>query len=140
MTDGKKEGSATEKWRLPVEAFQGVLKRAEQAGIGMDVEVVLDDETGQIGEKLAHQLAEQWHQLVAEESEKKQKPHLDTNELAKQLQKGQLGAVVVKNDDDDNSQLLGMALFHRKAYSSWTGPVGGERDEAIKQKGPYKKI
>lgn len=97
------------------------------------------DEPGQISERKAQQLADQWNALIAGGEEAAQKPL--NSRARKQLQSGQLGAIVVQRKEQNDeaimngrannaniiqtkpSAIVGMAFFHRKGYSTWQGKV-----------------
>lgn len=81
---------------------------------------ILLDQPGQIDESIVDQLSAQWQQLTAQQLNARAR---------KQLQAGHLGAIVVQQGKDGNERkqdcndgkVLGIAFFHRKAYSTWQG-------------------
>jgi hypothetical protein len=109
------------------------------------MEVHLDEcsGSGQVSERNAFHLADQWLALVTkdtnrngeiikegleedEESGRKVYKFLNRRSLAKLLHNGLLGAIVVKKEQkaiEIKNKIVGMAFFHRKSYSTWQGRV-----------------
>lgn len=123
LTDQRETNKAIS-WRLSDNAFEHILRKAKP----MPVEVLVD-EAGMIEERKAKQLAEQWQTLVEERkpaaADERKSTAVNARVLAKLLQSGQMGAVCVRKaaaDDEQTPQkVVGMALFHTKAYSTWRG-------------------
>ena len=115
------------------------------------MEVHLDECSGsaQISERNAFHLADQWHSLVnsprngeiireelegdEENNGRKAYKFLNRRSLAKQINSGLLGAIVVRKEqkaiEEEMKKIVGMAFFHRRSYSTWQGRVRDLRRE-----------
>uniref|UniRef100_A0A1I8BCH9 N-acetyltransferase domain-containing protein n=1 Tax=Meloidogyne hapla TaxID=6305 RepID=A0A1I8BCH9_MELHA len=144
-TDGK-EVNKSIFWRLSAHAFGHVLRKAakqeqKENKDKLIMEVHLDEcsGSGQISERNAFHLADQWHSLVnsprngeiireelEEENNNERKAYkfLNRRSLAKLINSGLLGAIVVRKEQkaiEERNKIVGMAFFHRKSYSTWQG-------------------
>lgn len=146
-TDGK-EFNKSIFWRLSFHAFGHILRKAakqeqKENNEKLIMEVHLDECSGsaQISERNAFHLADQWHSLVnsprngeiireelegeEENNGRKAYKFLNRRSLAKQINSGLLGAIVVRKEqkaiEEEMKKIVGMAFFHRRSYSTWQG-------------------
>jgi ribosomal protein S18 acetylase RimI-like enzyme len=136
-------------WRLSAHAFGHVLRKAakqeqKENNEKLIMEVHLDEcsGSGQVSERNAFHLADQWLSLVTkdtnrngeiikegleedeENGRKAAYKFLNRRSLAKLLHNGLLGAIVVRKEQNEieiKNKIVGMAFFHRKSYSTWQG-------------------
>nr|CAD2171143.1 unnamed protein product [Meloidogyne enterolobii] len=119
-----KEKNKCNLWRLSAQSFDYVLQKEakqKESDEKLIKEIYLDN--GEISESNSFYLAEQWNNLIKSqkngEEEENNEFLLDNQSLAKLLNSGLLGVIVVKKKE--NNKIVGMAFFNRKGYSTWQG-------------------
>jgi hypothetical protein len=135
LTDERPTNKAIN-WLLYDTDYERLISRAKQIPMK-----VLLDEPGQIDQGQAQRLAEQWQKFMTEEERKtgdKSTTIIDVQVLARLLHSGQMGVLCVhgkqlnanagdgdrkKAQGQEGEPPIGLALFHRKSYSTWRGRV-----------------
>ncbi|CAK5088959.1 unnamed protein product [Meloidogyne enterolobii] len=122
-TDDKEENKCN-LWRLSAQSFDYVLQKEakqKESDEKLIKEIYLDN--GEISESNSLYLAEQWNNLIKLQKNGNEEENneflLNNQSLAKLLNSGLLGVIVVKKKE--NNKIVGMAFFNRKGYSTWQG-------------------
>ncbi|CAK5037770.1 unnamed protein product [Meloidogyne enterolobii] len=107
-------------WRLSAQSFDYVLQKEakqKESDEKLIKEIYLDN--GEISESNSFYLAEQWNNLIKSQKNGEEENNKFLPSLAKLLNSGLLGVIVVKKKEND--KIMGMTFFNRKGYSTWQG-------------------